>query len=84
MPQTQIITFSAGDLFVAVTDGFTDQPGGQGERPVSLGHRRLASWVGELAGHSASDSLRSLKARFQDWQGKQVRRDDVTVITFTL
>lgn len=84
MPQTQIITFSAGDLFVAVTDGFTDQPGGQGERPVSLGHRRLASWVGELAGHSAAEALRSLQASFQDWQGKQVRRDDVTVITFTL
>lgn len=84
MPQTQIITFSAGDLFVAVTDGFTDQPGGQGERPVSLGHRRLASWVGELAGHSAAEALRSLQARFQDWQGKQVRRDDVTVMTFTL
>jgi serine phosphatase RsbU (regulator of sigma subunit) len=84
MPQTQIITFSAGDLFVVVTDGFTDQPGGPGERPVSLGHRRLASWVGELAGHSAAEALRSLQTRFQDWQGKQTRRDDVTVITFTL
>lgn len=84
MPQTQIITFSEGDLFVLVTDGFIDQPGGQGERPVSLGHRRLASWVGELAGNGAADALRSLQSRLRDWQGKQSRRDDVTVITFTL
>jgi|GEM_PF-1102319 len=84
MPQTQTISFATGDLFVVVTDGFTDQPGGQGARAVSLGHRRLASWVGELAGYNATDALRVLQARFQEWQGKQSRRDDVTVIAFTL
>jgi serine phosphatase RsbU (regulator of sigma subunit) len=84
MPQTQTISFATGDLFVVVTDGFTDQPGGQGARAVSLGHRRLASWVGELAGYNATDGLRVLQARFQEWQGKQSRRDDVTVIAFTL
>jgi serine phosphatase RsbU (regulator of sigma subunit) len=84
MPKTETITFSDGDLFVVVTDGFTDQPGGQGARAVSLGHRRLASWVGDLAGSSASEALRVLQARFQDWQGRQSRRDDMTVIVFTV
>lgn len=84
LPKTQSISYSDGDLFVVVTDGFTDQPGGQGVRPVSLGHRRLASWVGDLAGSSASEALRVLHARFHDWQGRQSRRDDMTVIVFTV
>jgi serine phosphatase RsbU (regulator of sigma subunit) len=67
-----------------VTDGFTDQPGGSGERALGLGHRRLGTWVAELAGMSASQALVLLQQRLHEWQGKQVRRDDVTMLAFTL
>lgn len=83
-PQTQLISYSEGDLFVVVTDGFTDQPGGPGERAISLGHRRLGSWVQQLAGASAHDVIGALQIRLHEWQGKQPRRDDVTVVAFTV
>jgi serine phosphatase RsbU (regulator of sigma subunit) len=84
IPSTQEIIGAEGDLFLMVTDGFTDQPGGSGERALGLGHRRLGTWVAELAGMSASQALVLLQQRLHEWQGKQVRRDDVTMLAFTL
>jgi serine phosphatase RsbU (regulator of sigma subunit) len=84
IPSTQEIIGAEGDLFLMVTDGFTDQPGGSGERALGLGHRRLGTWVAELAGMSASQALVLLQQRLHEWQGKQVRRDDVTLLAFTL
>jgi serine phosphatase RsbU (regulator of sigma subunit) len=82
--QTATIQYAAGDLFFVVTDGFTDQPGGQAERMVALGHRRLTSWASEFAGKNAIQAVAALKARLEEWQGIQGRRDDVTVVAFTL
>jgi serine phosphatase RsbU (regulator of sigma subunit) len=82
--QTASIQYAAGDLFFVVTDGFTDQPGGQAERMVALGHRRLTSWASEFAGKNAIQAVAALKARLEEWQGIQGRRDDVTVVAFTL
>jgi len=82
--QTATIQYAAGDLFFVVTDGFADQPGGQAERMVALGHRRLTSWASEFAGKNAIQAVAALKARLEEWQGIQGRRDDVTVVAFTL
>ena len=84
MPITQEIIFNKGDLFLLVTDGFTDQPGGDMQSPRCLGYRRLEQWLAGLAGFRAEAALKSLKSSFSAWQGQQLRRDDVTALAFTL
>lgn len=80
---TQQISYESGDLFMIVTDGLTDQPGGnEYARPVSFGYRRLCSIILEHRDKDCQLIAAEIKARFAKWQSIQPRRDDVTVVLF--
>jgi len=83
-PELQVITYDKDDTFVIVTDGFTDQIGGPDGRRVSYGYRRLQSLLTNMANASVTEISQAMKADFDAWQGKNLRRDDVTAIVFRL
>ena len=83
-PDLQVITYDNDDTFVIVTDGFTDQIGGPDDRRVSYGYRRLQSVLMNHANASVSEISKAMKADFDAWQGKNLRRDDVTALVFRL
>lgn len=85
MPTTTTITYQDGDLFAIVTDGLTDQPGGtDAARPVSFGYRRLSALLAEHHTEDCATLTEALQSSFRQWQGANVRRDDVTVVMFKL
>ena len=84
LPVAQTIAYSPGDVFVIVTDGFTDQPGGGKSMPVAFGYRRIEQLLSELRGQSADQISPRLREAFNHWQGSRQRRDDVTAVVFSL
>lgn len=83
-PDLQVIAYDKDDTFVIVTDGFTDQIGGPDDRRVSYGYRRLQSVLMNHANASVGEISKAMKAGFDAWQGKNLRRDDVTALVFRL
>ncbi|MEO0314525.1 MAG: hypothetical protein RI928_981 [Pseudomonadota bacterium] len=83
-PDLQVIHYEKDDTFVIVTDGFTDQIGGPDDRRVSYGYRRLQLVLANNAKASVTDIAKAMKADFDTWQGKNLRRDDVTAVVFRL
>ncbi len=83
-PVNQTITYAPGDVFVIVTDGLTDQPGGDGATPVAFGYRRIEQALSALRGQTAKEISQGLHATFNRWQGLRQRRDDVTLVVFSL
>ncbi len=82
-PATRGIAWQDGDTFAIVTDGYTDQPGGDGEVPRSFGYRRLESLLASCAGRPATQIVERMREEFERWQGQHTRRDDVTAVVFT-
>ena len=77
--------YESGDLFMIVTDGLTDQVGGDDHRRlVSFGYRRLSSLVLEHKDKDCQSIADEIRASFSKWQGSQSRRDDMTVVLFKL
>jgi serine phosphatase RsbU (regulator of sigma subunit) len=83
-PQVATISYASGDLFVIVTDGFTDQIGGQADKKIAYGYRRLESLLQKNKDLDASTMAQLMQADFKQWQGTEVRRDDVTAVIFRL
>lgn len=81
-PFTHSIAWQDGDAFAIVTDGFTDQIGGDGA-PRSYGYRRLESLLSASAGHAADRIVHRMREEFVRWQGDHARRDDVTAVVFS-
>ena len=81
-PVDQIISYTPGDAFVIVTDGFTDQPGGDKSTPIAFGYRRTEQLLQTMAAQDAQQIARRLHEAFCQWQGARQRRDDVTVVAF--
>jgi len=82
---TKEIHYESGDLFMIVTDGLTDQVGGEDhERPVSFGYRRLSSLILEHKDKDCQNIADEIRASLSKWQGSQSRRDDLTVVLFKL
>ena len=79
----QTIQYQSGDVFVAVTDGLTDQIGGPTAK-TSYGYRRLADIVKANCKASAEEIAAAVKEDFAAWQGKNTRRDDLTAVFFKL
>ncbi len=84
LPVSQTIVYVPGDIFVIVTDGFTDQPGGDKATPVAFGYRRIEHLLCDMRGQNADQISRGLREAFNRWQGARQRRDDVTVVVFSL
>jgi serine phosphatase RsbU (regulator of sigma subunit) len=83
-PSDLPISFKSGDVFVIVTDGFTDQVGGDRVQPTSYGYRRLEKVLESTTDRDAKDIARRMWEDFQAWQGSQMRRDDVTAVVFVM
>jgi len=80
---TKQIHYESGDLFMIVTDGLTDQIGGDDPtRPVSFGYRRLTNIILERYKNDCQFIADEILSSFMTWQGAQARRDDVTVVLF--
>jgi serine phosphatase RsbU (regulator of sigma subunit) len=84
-PQVLTLSYQKGDMFAIVTDGLTDQVGGEAGKPkVSYGYRRLEKLLSNHAGAKAQLVIDDLRQDFARWQGQNSRRDDVTAVVFTL
>lgn len=82
---TKEVHYEPGDLFAIVTDGLTDQPGGDHlERPVSFGYRRFSNIILKHKEDDCEVIAAELRSNFMSWQSSQTRRDDVTVVLFKL
>ena len=85
IPDVKLLPYEKGDLFVIVTDGLTDQVGGEAGKPkVSYGYRRLEHLLAAHAGGQAQHVIDALRQDFVRWQGPNTRRDDVTAVVFSL
>lgn len=80
-PVLKSINYSDGDTFVIVTDGFTDQIGGPTNK-ISYGYRRLETTLQKNIKANAEEMAAALKRDFDEWQGSNSRRDDVTAVVF--
>lgn len=83
-PNNQVINYQPGDTFVIVTDGFTDQIGGDVNVPTSFGYRRIEKLMSDSLNVSADKIADALRSAYESWRGEQKPRDDLTVIAFTL
>lgn len=81
-PVVHTIDYQSGDSFVLVSDGFTDQVGTREGTPRAYGYRRLQSLLQGLHGRSAQDIAEAMRKDLLEWQGNQMRRDDVTAVVF--
>jgi len=83
-PNNQLISYTSGDTFVIVTDGYTDQIGGDPNAPSSFGYRRIEKILTTALNSSSQQIADQLKTAYDSWRGDQKPRDDLTVIVFTL
>lgn len=83
-PQDHRISYQSGDVFVVVTDGFTDQVGGQGARLSSFGYKRLQVTLQNCVGMDAPGITQLLHQTLMQWRAAQTQRDDITVVVFQL
>ncbi len=79
-PQEHMITLAPGDLLVMVTDGVTDQIGSDTDRRKSFGNRRIQRLLTETSIRTAGEASHTLLAALADWQGRDRRRDDVSIV----
>lgn len=82
-PQLHAMRYQPGDGFVIVSDGLTDQIGARdGGPPRAYGYRRLHQLIARLHQHSADEIAQAMRDDLREWQGDQMRRDDVTAVIF--
>jgi len=81
-PALQRIDYASGSTFVIVSDGFTDQIGGDGNGRRAYGYRRLVQLLEASRGETAETIARRMRDSLQQWQGSELRRDDVTAVVF--
>ena len=72
------IRLNPGQRFYLYTDGIPDQVGGEKRR--SFGRKRLIEMLKNVSHMSLVDQEPHLKRTFEDYQGSESRRDDVSII----
>ena len=77
------LSYDAGDRLLFVTDGVTDQIGGP-QNPRAYGYRRMQEVFSNSVNSSAAAVVQALEHSVREWQGSQVRRDDVTILCVDL
>ena len=71
------ISVTAGSLLFIYTDGLADQIGGP--RKISFGRRRALELIRENRAETPATICERVRLALAEWQGKQSRRDDVTL-----
>jgi PAS domain S-box-containing protein len=74
------IPLNGGDAFYLTTDGLIDQIGGSEGR--SFGKRRFRELLQHNQGAPMEEQSVFLRQKFTEFQGKEKRRDDITVLGF--
>jgi PAS domain S-box-containing protein len=74
------IPLDGGDAFYLTTDGLIDQIGGSEGR--SFGKRRFRELLEHNQGAPMQEQSVFLRQKFNEFQGKEKRRDDITVLGF--
>jgi len=77
------LSFDEGDRLLCVTDGVTDQIGGP-QNPRAYGYRRMQEVFSNSVASSAAEVVQALEHSVGEWQGAQLRRDDVTILCVDL
>ena len=77
------LSFDAGDRLLFMTDGVTDQIGGP-QNPRAYGYRGVKQVFSNTVDASASEAVQALAQSLRQWQGSQIRRDDVTILCIDL
>ena len=83
-PVVQTIRYQSGDVFAIVTDGLTDQIGGNAAIKTSYGYKRIESILTANFAGNAQAIADAIQADYAAWQGSSARRDDVTAVFFKL
>ena len=73
-------SFDDRDTFYLTTDGLIDQIGGP--RGRSFGKRRFLDLLKKNRGVPMGEQAESLRSALAKYQGRQIRRDDLTVLGF--
>ncbi|MGP0152701.1 SpoIIE family protein phosphatase [Pantoea ananatis] len=76
----QSLPFNPGDMLFVLTDGVTDQPGG--ERNIMFGNKRIQSLLMRYQHLPMAELSLAFQQEYLSWQGNQARRDDVTWFGF--
>jgi serine phosphatase RsbU (regulator of sigma subunit) len=85
IPALHTVSYAPGDGFVIVSDGLTDQIGSRdGKPPRAYGYRRLHALLASHHANDADEIADAMRQDLQEWQGTQMRRDDVTAVIFKL
>jgi len=79
--QTCQLAMDPGSRVLCFTDGVTDQLGGP--KNIALGRKRLGEWFSRMASCPAREIADDFQSFFSDWQGRQTRRDDLSLFVFT-
>lgn len=74
------VALQPGMRFYLATDGLPDQIGG--DRRSSFGRARLRDLILRLQPHTLAQQIAHIRHALDDFQGQQVRRDDVTLLAF--
>ena len=77
------LSYHAGDRLLFVTDGVTYQIGGP-QNPRAYGYRGMQEVFSNSVDSSAAAVVQALEHSVREWQGAQVRRDDVTILCIDL
>ncbi|WP_158498824.1 SpoIIE family protein phosphatase [Magnetospira sp. QH-2] len=75
---SHVISLKQGTEVFLISDGFFDQVGG--ERRRGFGKKRLVALLEAQHGQPSVDQKERLYKMFLDYQGAEVRRDDISII----
>lgn len=70
------------EICLFFSDGVIDQVGH--ERGIAFGNRRLMDVLTQNRNKTPQDILDSVYESLAEWQGAEVRRDDISACAFTL
>ena len=83
-PKLNEIEFETGDKFIIFTDGFSDQVGFFNGKKMSYGYKKAEDIMRKNIQSTPNDLTKKLNKDFIKWQGKEIRRDDFTLVAFSL
>jgi serine phosphatase RsbU (regulator of sigma subunit) len=83
-PATHQWTPAPGSRLVLVTDGVTDQMGGDKQPLLAFGYKRMLAVLQASSSGDTAHLVQQLLLAVAGWQGTQARRDDVTILALEI
>ncbi len=79
---SQLISFQDNDMLYLFSDGYKDQFGG--EQSKKFMSKNFYKLLGKIAVNKVEEQLNELVIRFDNWKGKELQVDDITVLGIRL